>query len=382
MKQKLKFKKTEIGMIPEDWKIEKLKELCIKITDGSHFSPKTKPEGKLIATVKDMNEYGFNYETCRRISEQDFNQLVRQDCKPKINDVLIAKDGSYLKHVFVTTKDEEIIILSSIAIIRPNVEKITPHFLKYLFSDPITKERVKGNYVSGAVIPRIVLKDFAKIDLPVPSIQEQTSISKILSNLDSKIELNQQMNKTLEAIGQALFRHWFVDFEFPNEKGKPYKSSGGEMINSELGEIPKGWKVGKLGDLGKIQPGFAFKSKDFLDEGIGLAKIKNIQPPIVDFNFESYISEELYNETNNRFYLFSGDILIAMTGAKIGKVGIIPKTENKILLNQRVGKVESKNKYLMYLILNTVEIQGLISGGSSASSAQGNISNSDIENFN
>ena len=78
---------------------------------------------------------------------------------------------------------------------------------------------------------------------------------------------------------------------------------------------------------------------------------------------------------------FSGDILIAMTGAKIGKIGIIPKTENKILLNQRVGKVESNNKYLMYLILNTNEIQELISGGSSASSAQGNISNSDIENF-
>ena len=63
-----KFKQTEIGIIPEEWKVEKLKELCIKITDGSHFSPKTKPEGKLIATVKDMNEYGFNYETCRRIS--------------------------------------------------------------------------------------------------------------------------------------------------------------------------------------------------------------------------------------------------------------------------------------------------------------------------
>ena len=260
-------------------------------------------------------------------------------------------------------------------------EKTDSYFVYYLSRSPEIRKVAIKSMTGTSGRQRVENEVFDTIIINLPPVSEQSSIAKILSDLDSKIELNQQMNKTLESIGHAIFKHWFVDFEFPNEKGKPYKSSGGEMVDSELGKIPKGWEVGKLGDLGKIQPGFAFKSKDFLDDGIGLAKIKNIQPPIVDFNFESYISEELYNETNNRFYLFSGDILIAMTGAKIGKIGIIPKTENKILLNQRVGKVESNNKYLMYLILNTNEIQELISGGSSASSAQGNISNSDIENF-
>ncbi len=63
----------------------------------------------------------------------------------------------------------------------------------------------------------------------IPSLPEQRAIAKILSDLDAKIELNQEMNKTLEEIGKALFKHWFIDFEFPNEKGKPYKSSGGAM---------------------------------------------------------------------------------------------------------------------------------------------------------
>jgi type I restriction enzyme S subunit len=81
-----------------------------------------------------------------------------------------------------------------------------------------------------------------------PSKATQTAIAEILSSLDDKIELNNQINKNLEALAQALFKQWFVDFEFPGENGKPYKSSGGEMVESELGEIPKGWRVGKLSD--------------------------------------------------------------------------------------------------------------------------------------
>src|SRR3989344_3187623 len=100
MKQQTKFKQTEIGKIPEDWETKKLKEICVKITDGSHFSPPTKSNGKYIATVKDMLDKGFNFSTCRLISEEDFDNLVKQDCKPLEEDVLIAKDGSYLKQVF------------------------------------------------------------------------------------------------------------------------------------------------------------------------------------------------------------------------------------------------------------------------------------------
>jgi type I restriction enzyme S subunit len=126
------------------------------------------------------------------------------------DDVLIAKDGSYLKHVFVSNGKDEIVILSSIAILRPDLKKVYPYFLKYLFVDSKTKERVSGNYVSGAVIPRIILRDFERIDLPLPPLPEQVSISSILSSLDAKIELNNKMNKTLEEIGQAIFRKWFV----------------------------------------------------------------------------------------------------------------------------------------------------------------------------
>ena len=104
---------------------------------------------------------------------------------------------------------------------------------------------------SHSAVPGLNRDIVYELKKKIPDEKEQTAIAKILSDLDSKIELLQKQNKTLEAIAQAIFKHWFVDFEFPNEEGEPYKSAGGEMVfNEELGkEIPKGWEVGKLGDI-------------------------------------------------------------------------------------------------------------------------------------
>jgi len=103
---------------------------------------------------------------------------------------------------------------------------------------------------------------FNRLTIALPPITEQKAIAKILSDLDQKIELNRQMNATLEAIGQAIFKHWFVDFEFPNEDGKPYRSSGGEMVDSELGEVPVGWEVKTIGDILELSYGKALKESN------------------------------------------------------------------------------------------------------------------------
>src|SRR5690606_33294984 len=92
---------------------------------------------------------------------------------------------------------------------------------------------------------------------------EQKAIAHILSTLDDKIEVNNQINRTLENMAQTIFKQWFVDFEFPNEDGEPDKSSGGEMVERELGIIPKGWKVVTLGDLGSLTMGLSQKSDSY-----------------------------------------------------------------------------------------------------------------------
>lgn len=174
---------SELGLIPKGWTVVPLSAVCGRITDGAHQSPATKPVGKPMASVKDMTPRRLSLDTCRRISLEDYEILVRQDCQPRLNDVLIAKDGSYLKQVFVVRREEEVVILSSIALLRPN-SAIRPDILSLYLQQPETKERLKG-FVSGVALPRIVLKDFRifSVVLPPDALQEEfvTHVSPLLS---------------------------------------------------------------------------------------------------------------------------------------------------------------------------------------------------------
>ncbi len=100
----------------------------------------------------------------------------------------------------------------------------------------------------GSSQPLITQNIIKNIEVRLPALIEQKAIENILSSLDDKIELNKKINKNLEELAQTLYKRWFVDFEFPNEDGEPYKSSGGEMVESELGLIPKGWEVESIGE--------------------------------------------------------------------------------------------------------------------------------------
>ena len=157
---------SPLGEIPQGWEVKALADVCSRITDGSHFSPQSVEDGYPMASVKDMHDWGINIEGCRRITSDDYENLVRNDCKPLKNDVLIAKDGSYLKHTFVVGEEQDLVILSSIAMLRPN-DAIRPNYLCFTLQHPVTKSRMKG-IVSGVAIPRIVLKDFRKFQILVP----------------------------------------------------------------------------------------------------------------------------------------------------------------------------------------------------------------------
>ena len=164
---------SELGLVPEGWNVVPMEEVCSRITDGSHYSPKSIEVGKPMASVKDMHDWGFNVLTCRQIAVDEYQTLVRNDCKPKLNDVLIAKDGSYLKHTFVVDQEIDLVILSSIAILRPN-GKMKPNQLAMYLRLPEVASRMKG-YVSGVAIPRIVLRDFRQFRVLVAPMAVQAA---------------------------------------------------------------------------------------------------------------------------------------------------------------------------------------------------------------
>lgn len=176
----------------------KLEDICLKITDGSHYSPSDDISSDIpMLSVKDMEEFDFNYNNCKHISEEEYDKMLRNDCVPKLYDVLVSKDGSYLKEMFVNEKETKKAILSSIAIFRPNQEIVDPYFLCYLLKTPMILNYVKDNCVSGSALPRIILRDFKGIELEIPNLEIQKKIVKIIKNINSKIRNDNEINNNL-----------------------------------------------------------------------------------------------------------------------------------------------------------------------------------------
>lgn len=249
----------------DEWSMAPLGDLCLKITDGAHSSPPSVKFGKRMASVKDLTRFGVDLKEARQISEADFELLVKQGCQPQVGDVLIAKDGnSALDTTCLVKQPLNAVLLSSVAILRPNPEKLFPEFLKQYLSSPRTIEYLKSEFISGAAIPRVILKDFKRVTLRVPPLKEQRAIAHILGTLDDKIELNRKQNETLEAMARTLFKAWFVDFEpvrakmegrwqrgqsLPGLPAHLYDIFPDRLVESELGEIPEGWEIQPLSQL-------------------------------------------------------------------------------------------------------------------------------------
>jgi type I restriction enzyme S subunit len=350
-----------------DWQEFTLDELCLKITDGSHQSPKKLVGGKPMYSVKDMNEHGFNSDNTKTISEDDYDNLVKQGCKPEINDILIAKDGSVMKHLFKVEKEIDGVLLSSIAVLRPNLDLIEPDFLVFALLNPIMKKNIINNYVSGTGVPRIVLQDFKKITIKVPSLQTQKDVTRILTLINKKIKLNRRMNATLEQIAQAIFKQWFIDFEFPDENGQLYKSSGGEMVESELGEIPRGWEVKAIGDICKTFGGGTPKTKEpsYWEDGdifwATPTDMTSLKSPII-FDTSRKITEEGLNKSSAKL-LPIGSVLMT-SRATLGYFAItkVPICTNQGFISM-VCDGDVSNYYLVHALKNKVDlIENLASG--------------------
>lgn len=160
-------------------------EICTKITDGSHFSPKSVENGYHMPSVKDMLSNGFDFTSCKQISEEDYKLLVKNGCQPKVNDILIAKDGSMLKYAFPVSEEMPIVVLSSIAILSVNTAIVKPAFLAYYFKQKSFKDAVIREYSTKGGVPRIVLKNFKRIEVSIPSLEEQQRIVSILDRFDT-----------------------------------------------------------------------------------------------------------------------------------------------------------------------------------------------------
>jgi len=213
--------------------------------------------------------------------------------------------------------------------------KCDVYFVEYMFR--YLKNKIQRE-ATGSVQDNINLETLERIQFPLPPISEQFAISKVLGNFDAKIGINQQMNRTLEAVGQAVFERWFVDFEFPNEEGKPYKSSGGEMVYNQVSdkEIPKGWIIKPIDEIADFLNGLAlqkFPAREG-EESMPVIKIRELRQGITES------SDKANLDLPEGYVVDNGDILFSWSGS----LEVVIWGFGKGALNQHLFKVTS-SKY-------------------------------------
>lgn len=294
-----------------EWNTSAIANICKVVTDGSHTSPKSVSHGKYMVSVKDFTPYGFDFNGCRQISFADYEKLKSSGCVPQKGDILIGKDGArYFEDIIIYNQDEAPALLSSIAILRCDEEKVISEYLYYLLKTPSFKKDVKDNYGSGSAIPRIILKDFKRMKVEYPSIEKQRQIVSILHDLDAKIFNNQKVNDNLEQQAVTYFQELYINNANPM------------------------WQIGTISDLGTVVGGSTpskTKPEYYTNNGIAW-----ITPKDLSINKSKFISHgenditELGLKNSSATVMPKGTVLFS-SRAPIGYIAI---ASNEVTTNQ------------------------------------------------
>lgn len=276
------------------------------------------------------------------------------------DDIIYSTVRPIQKHLgFIKEPLTNMLVSTGFAVITTDKSKVEPNYL-YLY---LTQERLT-NYLQSiaeqrvSAYPAINVSDLKTLNIYLPPIEEQKAIADTLSVLDDKIEINYKISKNLEAQAQAIFKHWFIDFEFPDENGNPYKSSGGEMVESELGMIPRGWEIVKLRDLAKRENGYSYKSVDMNEDSNNkLLTLKNFNRN-GSYNADGYRRIDITDRVREHHYVKNGDILLACTdltqdGDVVGNPIIYyPSGKfNKVIFSMDLVKLVPKSAEYNFFIL-------------------------------
>ncbi len=246
---------TELGLLPSSWKVLPLEEVCAKVSVG--FVGTTSPfftdntDGIPLIRSQNVRPGFLDLQNNLKYVTPEFHFKNRKSAIQS-GDLLIVRVGENRGDCCVVPDVEGELNAANVVFARPRSD--LSDFLGFFFRCRFGQQLLSSRS-TGSAQEVINTKEISKLLVPIPPQNEVNEIVRTLKVLDRKIENLRRQNETLERIAQTLFKHWFVNFEFPNEDGKPYKSSGGEMVRSDLGEIPEGWQVRKFGELGELNRG-------------------------------------------------------------------------------------------------------------------------------
>ncbi|MCS3009618.1 restriction endonuclease subunit S [Bacteroides thetaiotaomicron] len=296
-------KQTAKFSFMEQWNIIKAYDYCYNVTDGTHDSPKQTEFGKYLITSKHIKDNRIDFESAYKISEDDYNKIITRS-KVDQWDIIISMIGAYCGFCCIESSKQTDYAIKNVGLLKVGNE-LKCKWLYYYLTSPHGKQQL-SKLRSGSSQPYISLGALRNLDIPVPNENTMSDIVSVLSSLDSKIELNRRINDNLEQQAQALFKSWFVDFE-------PFR--GGEFVDSELGLIPKGWRVVSLGEVTKQ-----------ITEKVGNREDVTVLSPINSGELvlsEEYFTKQVFSKDLSK-YLIVNPLSFAYNPARIniGSIGL------------------------------------------------------------
>ena len=372
-----------------NWKEYKLEDALECLIDYRGKTPKKTISGIPLITAKIVKKGKIETPTEFIAKENYKSWMVRG--LPKVGDIVLTTEAP-LGEV-AQLDNSNVALAQRIVTLRGKKDLLDNDFLLYLLQSDFIQHQLEARS-SGSTVKGIKQSELRKIILKFPSLDKQKKIALKIKILDKKIQLNTQINQTLEQIAKALFKSWFVDFDPVRAKvqalsdglspeqaelaamqaitgktpeeltalsqaqpdryaelAETAKAFPCEMVEIDGVEVPKGWKQTTLSEICEMQNGYAFKSSDWMEQGIPVIKIGSVKPMIVEVEGNGFVSED-YSKLKPDFLLTSGDILVGLTGY-VGEVGRIP-TGKIAMLNQRVAKFLLKDIDKNYCFYNYV----------------------------
>jgi type I restriction enzyme S subunit len=358
--------------MPNNWKTYKLSAITEVITKGT--TPSTYGYGFIDKGINFIKSESTNYDgrldetAFVKVSEEAHNKLKRSQLEE--HDILFSMAGAYLgktgmvynSHLPANTNQAN-------GIIRVSKDKALPKFVSYLLRNPSLISYVNASAGQSAQ-PNINLADIGKLEFKLPPLEEQQVIASILSAIDDKIKNNLAINKTLEEMAMALYKHWFVDFG-------PFQD--GEFVESELGMIPRGWDVKRIRDFGVVVCGKTPSKKDYnnyISKGYPFIKIPDMHNNVWVLDSAENISEK-GNATQLNKLLPSGSINVSC----IATVGLVSINCVPSHTNQQINSViPKKSNSRDYLYLSMLALKETFLNEASGGSATLNMNTSTFSN--
>lgn len=320
----------------------------------------TPKEGAISLSPKNIINGELNLDQCTYIKWDKYYESPEIMINP--NEIIITKTGSSVGRTTFVRRVDHPMTLNPQLVVLKNISE-NAEFLSYYIKSALFQSVLKS-IVVGSAIPTLSQKNLANLKINVPKeVDDQRRIASILSSLDRKIELNNKINADLEEMAQAIFKNWFVAFE-------PFKD--GKFVDSELGMIPEGWKVGSPYEYVKVVYGAPYKSAKFNDngEGLPLIRIRDLK----DCHPQFY-TPEILPQTE---YVNMGDIVAGMDAEFVPHIW----KGNTGLLNQRVCKLMPQqtsisNLFVLYLMKPELEFVQSYKTGTTVS----HLGKADIDKF-